>query len=66
MANIPKELKIKIKVDIEDVNDLKKILQECNKDAKELGLNKRQVKALMKTISKENSSYRKTIRDMQR
>lgn len=51
-----------IKILIENMSDLRNIIKECTNDAKQLGLSKRQIKKLFRTISVESSSYRKHIR----
>lgn len=56
-------LKIKVSVDASKVIELRDLLRECKKDAKELCLTRRQLHSMIKTISKENSSYRNFVKD---
>jgi len=56
-------LKIKIEADMSEVIELRNILRECREDAQQLGFSKRQLRKLIKTISCENSSYRKYVKE---
>jgi hypothetical protein len=70
MAVMPRELTLTVHAEMAEVKEAKvilkefgNILKECKKDARQLGLSKRQVRGLIRTISRENSSYRKHVKD---